>query len=326
MPASERTTICVMGAGPAGSALAIRLAQLGHDVCLVERSSFPRPHLGKSLSPDVWPQLGVLGARATMAAAGFWPCHHAVVRWQHQAAEVRDFSQQPGLIVDRGRFDQLLLELARSHGVRILQPASIRERRRHEGGWRLRVETCGAAVDLETAFLADASGRAAALRGHRRPTGPRTLALYGRWQAAELPAEPCIEAGENEWYWGIPLPDSTYSAIVFLDIADLQNNRDGTPAALYGRLIGRSRLLSECRDTRLVGRVRAADATPYIAADTVGQDWIKVGEAALAGGTPCHQLVSKNRYKRVLQVRLLSTRFYVGHISTMPLGAFTGIP
>jgi flavin-dependent dehydrogenase len=197
MRATDRIGICIIGAGPAGSVLAIRLAQLGHAVCLVERSKFPRSHLGESLSHGVWPQFDMLGARGAIAAAGFRSCCRAVIRWERPEAEYRDFGQRPGLIVDRGRLDQLLLELAKSYGVRILQPASIREHLRHDVGWRLRVETGGCTFDLEAAFLADASGRAAALPGHRRLTGPRTLALYGYWHSAESPPDPCIEAGED---------------------------------------------------------------------------------------------------------------------------------
>ena len=36
------STVCVIGAGPAGSTFAARMAQLGHDVCLVERAIVSR--------------------------------------------------------------------------------------------------------------------------------------------------------------------------------------------------------------------------------------------------------------------------------------------
>ena len=58
--------VAVIGGGPAGSVFATRMAQLGFDVCLVERSRFPRPHLGESLSPGVMPMLASIGAAAAV--------------------------------------------------------------------------------------------------------------------------------------------------------------------------------------------------------------------------------------------------------------------
>ena len=43
--------VCVIGAGPAGSIFATRMAQLGHQVHLIERQRFPRAHLGEFLAP-----------------------------------------------------------------------------------------------------------------------------------------------------------------------------------------------------------------------------------------------------------------------------------
>ena len=39
--------VCVIGAGPAGTTLAARLGQLGHEVCLVERCEFPPEACGR---------------------------------------------------------------------------------------------------------------------------------------------------------------------------------------------------------------------------------------------------------------------------------------
>jgi flavin-dependent dehydrogenase len=279
MPAAERTGICVIGAGPAGSSLAIRLAQLGHEVCLIERARFPRGHLGESLSPGVWSQFDLLGVCPAIATVGFRVCGHTFVRWQHDVVERRDFDDRPGLIVDRGAFDALLLERARSLGVRVLQPAVLRERRRHERGWRLQLTAGRRAIDLEARLLADASGRAAALRGDRRPEGMRTLALYGYWRAQPLPTAPQIEAGERAWVWGVPLPDGTYNAIAFVDPGELR--REPGPA-LYERLILSSGLLGRCNERRPVSAARIADATAYLSMDAITHDCIRVGEAALA--------------------------------------------
>ena len=281
MMAGARTGICVIGGGPAGSALAIRLAQLGHGVLLVERSRSPRQHAGQSLSPAIWPLLDLLGAGAVVAAAGFRTCRHMLVQWEQRVPIRREFAP-PGIIVDRGRFDELLVKAARSHGVRVLQPASIHARSRDEAGWRLSVVVDGGAIDLAASVLADASGRAGALRGERRAVSPRLTALYGHWLAATAPAEPMIAVGEDCWFWGVPLPDGRYSAIAFVDPALLRTRGGATPAAFYECLIARSRLPALGRDARLVGAVHAADATAYIAEAAVGRDYIKVGEAALA--------------------------------------------
>jgi flavin-dependent dehydrogenase len=276
-----RADVCIIGAGPAGSTLAARLAALGYDVCLVERSAFPRPHLGESLSPGVLPLLEMIGARELVEAAGFWHVCNILMRWDQGLHQRRNSGSQ-GLLVERGHFDGLLLERAKALGVRALQPAVIRDRWRDEDGWSVRIDAQGRTVDLRAAFLADASGRSARESAHRRRTGCRTLALYAYWRGRNLPGEPRIEAGTEAWYWGVPLPDGTYNTLAFVDVEQF---RGGPPAPLVRRfheLIDRSELMAGCRDARMTGRVLATDATSYIDDCSVGLRNIKVGEAALA--------------------------------------------
>jgi flavin-dependent dehydrogenase len=279
---SERVAVCIIGAGPAGSALAIRLAQLGHDVCLIERSMFPRAHIGESLSPGIWPHLDLLGAGGIVAAASFWPCRTSLVQWESDVAVRRDFGTAGGLLVDRGRFDGLLLDRARVHGVRVIQPAAVRSRTLCDQGWRLDVETAEGIRTINADFLADASGRFAFLRGRKQRTAYRTLALYGYWRGSSLPREPRIEAGSDAWYWGVPLPNGMYNAIAFVDAIDFRTRRLSSLSATYHALIGRSGLIAGCRDVRLSGPARAIDATPYLDADSIGARSIKIGDAALA--------------------------------------------
>jgi len=279
---AERVDVCIIGAGPAGNAMAIRMAQLGRDVCMIERSVFPRSHIGELLSPGIWPQLDLLGVAGTVAAAGFWPCRTSLVEWEGDVRVRRDFGTSGGLLVDRAAFDALLLNCARTHGVRVMQPAVVRTRTRRDQGWHLEVQCADRICALDVDFLADASGRSAVLRGRKKRAYHRTLALYGYWRGARLPDEPRIEAGLDAWYWGLPLPDGTYNATVFLDAADFRARRAPSLSATYHALIARSGLMTGCRDVRLFGPVRAADATPYLDSNSIGPRSIKIGEAALA--------------------------------------------
>jgi flavin-dependent dehydrogenase len=47
--------VLVIGGGPGGSTTACRLAQLGHDVILVDKDHHPRFHIGESLLPASLP-------------------------------------------------------------------------------------------------------------------------------------------------------------------------------------------------------------------------------------------------------------------------------
>ena len=273
-------TLCVIGGGPAGSTFAARMAQLGHDVVLVERATFPRRQFGESLSPGVLPLLSMTGVRAAVEAAGFRRVRTVRVLWDGDE-RVRDDPSEQGLIVGRGEFDRLLLKHALALGVRILQPATVRAYWYDGGRWRVEAGTPGGNVLVEADFLADARGRAGAGRT-RRWTGVRTLALYAYWCGAALPEEPRIEAGGEAWYWGIPLPDGTYNTLAFVDARRFRAAGEGTLTARLCELLGRSELMSGCRDAKMIGSPAAIDATAYIDDACASAAGFKVGDAALA--------------------------------------------
>ena len=272
--------ICVVGAGPAGSALAARMAALGHRVCVVERATFPRTHLGESLTPGVLPLLEVIGAREAVEGAGFSRVDVVRVQWG-QGLQWRQDPRREGLLVDRGRFDVLLLDHAKRLGVHVLQPAILHERRWDGDSWHLYIQTNEGAVELKTKFVANACGRTAFLPGRRRRTGCPTLALYAYWRGGQLPDEPRIEAGADAWYWGVPLPDGSYNTLVFVDLEHFRSARRVPVATRFHELLSRSGIMADCYDAQ-AGRVLVSDATPYVDENCVTPCSITVGDAVLA--------------------------------------------
>lgn len=269
--------VCVVGGGPAGAALATRLALLGHHVAIIEQYRFPRPHVGESLSPAIWPLLDSLGVREFVAARGFTRVARARVRWRGDEERVRI---EDGLTVDRSAFDAILLDRAREAGAEVLSPATARRPVRRAAGWEVPLGD----RTLHACFLADATGRRRLLAGGRTPTSPRTLALHAIWRGRPPPdgSQTRIDALALGWLWGAHLPGDGFRAMAFLDpetVVAAGRDRE----RLYRRLLAASPLFCELvTSAELTGQVQTCDATSYTVTTSVDVTRVQVGEAAFA--------------------------------------------
>jgi menaquinone-9 beta-reductase len=143
----------VVGAGPAGSAVAIQLARAGWSVALVERQRFPRRKVcGECIAASNLPVLEMLGiADAFEAAAG--PALRQVALLRGDNAVVADLpaydhDRYPwGRALGRETLDTLLLEQARAAGAVVFQPCALQAIVSSAAAWHCEVRS------LETAML-----------------------------------------------------------------------------------------------------------------------------------------------------------------------------
>jgi flavin-dependent dehydrogenase len=269
--------VCVIGGGPAGAVFAIRMVALGHDVTLVERAAFPRRALGEALTPGVRVLLDTLGAGDAIEAGGGRPVARIRHLWDGPP-QWRDDAQAAGCTVDRGRLDARLLDLARAAGVAVLQPARLLDREETKAGWSLTIAAPEGMRACAADFLAIATGRS----GRTVAEGPATIAAHAYWRPRGAIPEACIEAGEDAWYWGVPLPGGLYNTLVVCRPDTLRAAEGATLTDRLATMIARSRLLPDLSGARRDGPAGAADATPRRAADPVGPRVIRIGDAALA--------------------------------------------
>jgi flavin-dependent dehydrogenase len=272
--------VCIVGGGPAGATVAIRLAGLGHRIDLIERYPGPRPHPGESLSDGILDVLGTLGIRDRLASAIGVRAAGAHLCWEDSRAyHFRDTPRW--LLADRTAVGQALLDTSRDRGVRIVQPVTVLGVERRGAGWHVRTAGGGTVSGLTARFLVDATGRSGLLPGRRRPTAPPTVGIYGELSGTAVSA-PCVEALPEGWLWAASVRPRHLSVILFVDADTLRGDgRAGLEPRLRSGLAG-SRLLARAADAPLTRDVRAYDATCYVSSDVAGEGFVKIGEASAA--------------------------------------------
>jgi len=131
--------VLIVGAGPAGSALAAELAGAGFQVTVLERSAHPRPKpCGELLNPGALRALDRLGLLDAVRELGPAALQGWRLRTEGAPEAVGRYGDLgPGLSVARSRLDRLLADHARSRGARVEEGVQVREVEPGDGetGW-----------------------------------------------------------------------------------------------------------------------------------------------------------------------------------------------
>ncbi len=291
-----RHDVVVIGGGPAGSTAAALLAKAGHDVLLLEADSHPRPHVGESLLPGIAPILQEMGALSAVESAGFG-LKTGTTHWQWGATRqwdlwFRDSDQfDHAWLVDRGRFDKILFDTARSAGATAREQTRVREPILADDrvvGVKLRSR---GGVDDEVArarFVIDASGQAALLS--RKPgvrqhvDGLRHQASWAHYEnAGRLPPprenQALFVAEPGYWLWLFPFGQGRASVgMVRLDGAENLAARDSA----FEKGILRSKAFRDVlgASARRATPIRHQRDFSYRMREVSGPGWLSAGDAS----------------------------------------------
>jgi flavin-dependent dehydrogenase len=280
--------VCVLGGGPAGCACALGLARAGLDVAVLERTRYDGWRIGEILTPEAGQILQQLGLWEAFVADGHLPAPGVVSLWGTLRPHERDALFSPyglGWHLDRAKFDATLARAVEGRGVGVHREARVRTcQRGSRGRWTVEVRSPEGELRLDSAFVVDATGRAAWLarrQGARRVAYDRLVGIVGVREGAAYPDHRLyLEAFESGWWYATALPGGHGVAACMTD-ADALPRAPARISAFW-----RDSLRHAPRTAELIGPEGAATVVRTVTAGTsrlesvCGPGWVAVGDAA----------------------------------------------
>ena len=283
--------VAIVGAGPAGSAAALRLARAGCQVALFDDGREGRRRAGESLAPFVRNQMVDLGLVTAFEALDPIPSHGVRSLWGVREAEMHASIWNPygtGWHVDRPAFDRMLRDAAASVGAELFMRTRVLGAKQNSvRDWCVDVQgPDGATGRLSARFLIDATGRKVALArqlGASRHVFDRLVAV-----SKHLPSDQAergrilIETRPEGWWYAAPAGRGQVVVCLFTDSDLCVAGRFGDPAVL-AQLMRQSCEISTLTDGQTFDSPAVYSAVSQ-RLDRRGtpDGWVAVGDAALA--------------------------------------------
>ena len=221
--------IAIIGAGPAGSALATYMARDGRKVVIFEREKFPRFRIGESLLPlnmELFRDLGVeaeLEKRFIRKYAANFCDHNGNRQNRYPFAQAFNKAYPYCYQVERSELDQVLLDHAEKQGAKVYMDWTVRELLQEGSravGIVAKSNETGETVTVKAKVVADCSGRAAFCGNRQKLKQDVKLetrtAFFAHFtgcarDAGELEGDIQIVAFPHGWFWMIPFKGDTTS-------------------------------------------------------------------------------------------------------------------
>lgn len=242
--------VAIVGAGPAGSSAAIRLANAGLDIVLIEKAKFPREKLcGEFISPECFNHFEELGVMSDLAAAGGVQLSRTIFygyrgRGVSVNSEWFGGSSVPALGLSRAAMDARLLDRARHVGVHVIEETTasgLLFDGPRVSGLRLKKKN-GDSLAVESRIAVDATGRSRALsrylaKAHTNGRAAKFVAFKAHVSGVSFPDDTCEIYGYRGGYGGSSRVEGGYNNLCFIVSADVVKRIGSDPGNVLSQIV-----------------------------------------------------------------------------------------
>jgi flavin-dependent dehydrogenase len=251
--------IVIVGAGPAGSSLAIRLAQKGCNVTLIEKDRFPREKLcGEFISPEClrhFESLNVAGELLEMGGDRIYETRFFDKLGRSVAVPTEWFGHGDfALSVSRAVMDDKLLSAARAAGVNVIEGSRVAGTS-VEGSRMVSIDLRpdnGKKFPIHGSLFVDATGRAAVLsKGELRTERPQLVAFKAHLTGVRAEPGVCEIYFFDGGYGGLSHVENDKANFCFIVKAEVARGFIGQTNQLFrSRVTGNTRAFERMSEGR----------------------------------------------------------------------------
>lgn len=211
MSGGSQFDVCIVGAGPAGLAVASRLIEHGRDVLVLARETARSRWGGETFTGAIRAPLSQLGGWDAFERAGHVRGYERQCAWGGEPREENALFRSEGSLwhVDRDRFDADLCGAVRARGAYFGSYRKLGAIGFENTYWNL---TLGHGRAVRARYLVDASGRQRTLSrrlGGRIEFHDRLIALTAKVARGQATAEirsMLLQATPFGWWYAAPTP------------------------------------------------------------------------------------------------------------------------
>ncbi len=294
--------VIVVGGGPAGATTGALVAEHGHKTLVLDRSPFPRFHVGESLIPETYWPLQRLGLIDKLKQSAF-PQKYSV-QFVSDGSKIsapfyfhdhKDCDSSRTWQVVRGEFDNMLLQNASDKGATTHTAAQVVEIL-FEGDRAVGVRVLLGEEKIEKTIkctvVVDASGQSAFLANRLKLKEQdellRKATVWTYYKGALRDPgrdEGCTiimqTEGKNSWFWYIPLPDDVVSIGCTGNLKYMFGGKGRLPAGeIFQRELTKcSALQDRLKDAERVHDYFTTKDFSYKSQEAAGEGWVLTGDA-----------------------------------------------